>query len=179
MPPRTRMSVRTGRTRAATVAAVLALGTSLLASAPHAGAAEPDPAPVVDYCQGQCDDILPPGENGNATLVEILGNKAFGTHPAHSDDQLDRYDGLVAGHTGLTDQKLNDFFNDASFGVAKDQVESVTSPRDDVTITRDKVSGVPHIKGTTRYGTEFGAGFAAGQDRLWLMDLFRHIGRGN
>ncbi|MEU9464059.1 penicillin acylase family protein, partial [Streptomyces sp. NPDC048312] len=29
-----------------------------------------------------------------------------------------------------------------------------------------------------RYGTEFGAGFAAGQDRLWLMDLFRHIGRG-
>ncbi|MDP5310960.1 penicillin acylase family protein [Streptomyces poriferorum] len=178
MPPRTRMSVRTGRTRAATVAAVLALGTSLLASAPHAGAAEPDPAPVVDYCQGQCDDILPPGENGNATLVEILGNKAFGTHPAHSDDQLDRYDGLVAGHTGLTDQKLNDFFNDASFGVAKDQVESVTSPRADVTITRDKVSGVPHIKGTTRYGTEFGAGFAAGQDRLWLMDLFRHIGRG-
>src|SRR6478752_1871886 len=171
MPP------RTVKLRAATVAAVLALGTTLLAASPQAGAAA-EPAPVTDYCQGQCDDILPPGENGNATLVEILGNKAFGTHPAHSDDQLDRYNGLVAGHSGLTDQKLTDFFNDASFGVAKDQVESVTSPRDDVTITRDKSSGVPHIKGTTRYGTEFGAGFAAGQDRLWLMDLFRHIGRG-
>lgn len=84
----------------------------------------------------------------------------------------------MAGHTSLTDQKLTDFFNDASFGVAADQVESVTKPREDVTITRDKKSGVPHIKGTTRYGTEFGAGFAAGQDRLWLMDLFRHIGRG-
>ncbi|MFJ1823850.1 penicillin acylase family protein, partial [Streptomyces sp. NPDC088178] len=144
----------------------------------QSGAAAAEPAPVTDYCQGQCDDILPPGENGNATLVDILGNKAFGTHPAHSDDQLDRYNGLVAGHAGLTDQKLTDFFNDASFGVAKGQVESVTSPRDDVTITRDKASGVPHIKGTTRYGTEFGAGFAAGQDRLWLMDLFRHIGRG-
>ncbi|MGQ7748487.1 penicillin acylase family protein [Streptomyces sp. WC2508] len=171
MPP------RTVKLRAATVAAVLALGTTLLAASPQAGAAA-EPAPVTDYCQGQCDDILPPGENGNATLVEILGNKAFGTHPAHSDDQLDRYNGLVAGHSGLTDQKLTDFFNDASFGVPKDQVESVTSPRDDVTITRDKASGVPHIKGTTRYGTEFGAGFAAGQDRLWLMDLFRHIGRG-
>ncbi|MFJ1696351.1 penicillin acylase family protein [Streptomyces sp. NPDC088252] len=172
MPP------RTVKFRAATVAAVLALGTTLLAASPQSGAAAAEPAPVTDYCQGQCDDILPPGENGNATLVDILGNKAFGTHPAHSDDQLDRYNGLVAGHAGLTDQKLTDFFNDASFGVAKGQVESVTSPRDDVTITRDKASGVPHIKGTTRYGTEFGAGFAAGQDRLWLMDLFRHIGRG-
>ncbi|WP_406380392.1 penicillin acylase family protein [Streptomyces sp. NBC_01618] len=172
MPP------RTVKFRAATLAAVLALGTTLLAASPRSGAAAAEPAPVTDYCQGQCDDILPPGENGNATLVDILGNKAFGTHPAHSDDQLDRYNGLVAGHTALTDQKLTDFFNDASFGVPKDQVESVTSPRDDVTITRDKASGVPHIKGTTRYGTEFGAGFAAGQDRLWLMDLFRHIGRG-
>ncbi|MCX5413614.1 penicillin acylase family protein [Streptomyces sp. NBC_00059] len=172
MPPRT----RTLRTAAA--AAVLALGTSLLASVPSAGAAETETLAVTDHCGSQCADILPPGENGNATLVEILGNKAFGTHPAHSDDQLDRYNGLVAGHTSLTDQKLNDFFNDASFGVAADQVESVTSPRSDVTITRDKKSGVPHIKGTTRYGTEFGAGFAAGQDRLWLMDLFRHIGRG-
>lgn len=172
MPPRTRTL------RAATVAAVLALGTSLLASAPQAGAAPRETVAATDHCQGQCADILPPGENGNATLVEILGNKAFGTHPAHSDDQLDRYNGLVAGHTSLTDQKLTDFFNDASFGVAADQVESVTSPREDVTITRDKKSGVPHIKGTTRYGTEFGAGFAAGQDRLWLMDLFRHIGRG-
>lgn len=172
MPPRT----RTLRTAAA--AAVLALGTSLLATVPSAGAAEPEALAVTDHCEGRCADILPPGENGNATLVQILGNKAFGTHPPHSDDQLDRYNGLVAGHTSLTDQKLTDFFNDASFGVAADQVESVTKPREDVTITRDKKSGVPHIKGTTRYGTEFGAGFAAGQDRLWLMDLFRHIGRG-
>ncbi|MFF9569243.1 penicillin acylase family protein [Streptomyces sp. NPDC014685] len=172
MPP------RTVKLRAATVTAVLALGAALLAASPQSGAAAAEPAPVIDHCRGQCDDILPPGENGNATLVEILGNKTLGTHPAHSDDQLDRYNGLVAGHTGLTDQKLTEFFNDASFGVPEDQVESVVSPRSDVTITRDKASGVPHIKGTTRYGTEFGAGYAAGQDRLWLMDLFRHIGRG-
>ncbi|MFS0694902.1 penicillin acylase family protein [Streptomyces nitrosporeus] len=175
MPPRTRTL------RAATAAAALALGTSLLAAAPQATATPAEPAATAaatDHCQGQCADILPPGQNGNATLVEILGNKAFGTHPAHSDDQIDRYNGLVAGHTGLTDQKLTDFFNDASFGVPADQVESVTKPREDVTITRDKKTGVPHIQGTTRYGTEYGAGYAAGQDRLWLMDLFRHIGRG-
>ncbi|WP_406345261.1 penicillin acylase family protein [Streptomyces sp. NBC_00648] len=165
----------TARLRTATAATVIALSAALLAPLSQAGAAEP---PNSDYCLGRCGDILPPGENGNATLVEILGNKAFGTHPAHSDDQLGKYDALVAGQSSLTDDKLNSFFNDASLGVPSGQVASTSSPRPDVTITRDKATGVPHIKGTTRYGTEFGAGFAAGQDRLWLMDLFRHIGRG-
>ncbi|MFI1174564.1 penicillin acylase family protein [Streptomyces melanogenes] len=165
----------TARLRTATAATVIALAAALLAPLGQAGAAEP---PNSDYCLGRCGDILPPGENGNATLVEILGNKAFGTHPAHSDDQLGKYDALVAGQSTLTDDKLNSFFNDASFGVPGGQVASTSSPRPDVTITRDKATGVPHIKGTTRYGTEYGAGYAAGQDRLWLMDLFRHIGRG-
>ncbi|KUJ67253.1 penicillin acylase [Streptomyces albus subsp. albus] len=156
-------------------AALLALTAALAAPlSPTAQAADP----VTDYCQGRCADILPPGANGNATLVEILGNKAFGTHPAHSDDQLAPYDKLVSGYPTLTDGTLAEFFNDASFGVPEDQVASVTKPRADVTITRDKKTGVPHIKGTTREGTEFGAGYAAAQDRLWLMDLFRHVGRG-
>ncbi|MFJ2559789.1 MULTISPECIES: penicillin acylase family protein [unclassified Streptomyces] len=184
------MRRRTGRLNRATLtaAAVFALGAALLTpqtQATAAPAAHPAQTPTKaaaaadpDYCQGQCADILPPGQSGNATLAEILGNRLFGTFPAHASDQLGRYDSLVAGQDGLTDAKVTDFFNDASFGVPSDQVESVTSPRSDVTITRDKKTGVPHIKGTTRYGTEFGAGYAAGQDRLWMMDLFRHIGRG-
>lgn len=163
--------------------------TSLLATAavtaslmivPSAHAAEPVPSAFAadDYCLGQCGDILPPGNNGNATLAEILGHKAFGTRPAHSADQLGKYDGLVSGHSGLTNAQLTNFFNDASFGVPSDQVESTVKPRSDVTIVRDKKIGMPHITGTTRSGTMFGAGFAAAQDRLWLMDLFRHLGRG-
>ena len=31
-----------------------------------------------DHCGGQCSDILPPGQNGNATLAQILLNQAFG-----------------------------------------------------------------------------------------------------
>ncbi|MFJ2651407.1 penicillin acylase family protein [Streptomyces sp. NPDC087420] len=176
------LPARTLSTTALAAAAVFALGAALLSPPPRAAAADPDSVPVAaavaDHCAGQCDDLLPPGENGNATLAEILGNIVFGTHPAHSSDQLARYDALVAGRNTLTDSTLTTFFNDASFGVPANQVESVTTPRPDVTITRDKQTGVPHIKGTTRYGTEFGAGFAAGQDRLWMMDLFRHIGRG-
>ncbi|MDI3388783.1 penicillin acylase family protein [Streptomyces sp. B-S-A8] len=160
--------------------AAAALLGGLLAPLPQAAAAaEPEQATAAeDYCGGQCADILPPGANGSATLAEILGHRLFGTKPAHSDDQLGPYDALSSGYKSLTDDKLTDFFRDSSFGVPEDQVASVTKPREDVTITRDKQNGVPHIKGTTRYGTEFGAGYAAGQDRLWLIDLFRHIGRG-
>ncbi|GHB53004.1 penicillin acylase [Streptomyces viridiviolaceus] len=133
-----------------------------------------------DHCGGRCSDVLPPGQNGNATLAQILLNQAFGTQPAHADDQLGPYANLASGYPALTDDKINTFFNDASFGVPADQVASTVRPagRDDVTIVRDKKTGVPHITGTTRYGTEFGAGYAAAQDRLWLMDLFRHVGRG-
>ncbi|RVU25196.1 penicillin acylase family protein [Streptomyces antnestii] len=155
-------------------AAVFVLTAGLLSPAGQATAAEP----ATDYCGHQCADILPPGANGSATLTEILGHRLFGTQPAHADDQLGPYDALAAGYPSLTDDTLTQFFNDSSFGVPDGQVGSVTRPRDDVTITRDKKNGVPHVKGSTRYGTEFGAGYAAGQDRLWLIDLFRHIGRG-
>ncbi|WP_327256499.1 penicillin acylase family protein [Streptomyces sp. NBC_01244] len=172
------------RTRTAVATALIALGAALLTPAAPVASAAAAPAPLpiadyADYCGGQCADILPPGQSGNATLAQILAHKAFGTLPAHTSDQLARYDSLVAGYPGLTDAKVNEFFNDASFGVPADQVESTSSPRSDVTITRDKKSGVPHIKGTTRYGTSFGAGYAAAQDRLWQMDLFRHVGRGD
>ncbi|MHC3473995.1 penicillin acylase family protein [Streptomyces sp. 7R007] len=133
-----------------------------------------------DYCGGQCSDILPPGENGNATLAQILLNQAFGSQPAHAEDQLGPYANLAKGYSTLTTSTINTFFNDASFGVSSDQVASTEKPtgRGDVTIVRDKKTGVPHITGTTRYGTEFGAGYAAAEDRLWLMDVFRHVGRG-
>ncbi|AVH59622.1 MULTISPECIES: penicillin acylase family protein [Streptomyces] len=155
-----------------------AAGTSAEAGTAAAGTSAS--AAANDHCGGQCSDILPPGQNGNATLVEILLNQAFGTQPAHAEDQLAPYANLATGHPTLTEAKINDFFNDASFGVPSDQVASTTKPggRNDVTIVRDKKTGVPHITGTTRYGTEYGAGYAAAQDRLWLMDVFRHVGRG-
>ncbi|MFJ9738706.1 penicillin acylase family protein [Streptomyces sp. NPDC101166] len=151
----------------------LSVGTARTASAAELTA-------VNDHCGGQCSDILPPGQNGNATLAQILLNQAFGTQPAHAEDQLGPYANLAKGYPALTNSTINTFFNDASFGVPADQVASTVKPagRGDVTIVRDKKTGVPHITGTTRYGTEFGAGYAAAEDRLWLMDVFRHVGRG-
>ena len=162
-------------------ASVCVLIAGLLGPVTQATVAHPaEAAASNDYCGGQCSDILPPGENGNATLAQILLNQAFGTQPAHAEDQLGPYANLATGYSTLTDAKINTFFDDASFGVASDQVASTENPggRTDVTIVRDKKTGVPHITGTTRYGTEYGAGYAAAEDRLWLMDVFRHVGRG-
>ncbi|WP_306193083.1 penicillin acylase family protein [Streptomyces sp. MK5] len=163
-------------------ASVCVLITGLLSPFSPAVAAEARPAATAanDYCGGRCSDILPPGENGNATLAQILLNQAFGTQPGHAEDQLGPYADLAKGYPALTDDKVNAFFDDASFGVPADRVASTEKPagRGDVTIVRDKKTGVPHITGTTRYGTEFGAGYAAAEDRLWLMDVFRHVGRG-
>ncbi|MFD7709035.1 penicillin acylase family protein [Streptomyces sp. NPDC059785] len=163
-------------------AAICVLIAGLLSPVTQATAAdtEANAKAANDYCGGRCSDILPPGQNGNATLAQILLNQAFGTQPSHAEDQLAPYANLATGHTTLTDATIKNFFNDASFGVASDQIASTTRPanRTDVTIVRDKATGVPHITGTTRYGTEFGAGYAAAEDRLWLMDLFRHVGRG-
>ncbi|MEU2879124.1 penicillin acylase family protein [Streptomyces sp. NPDC007070] len=162
-------------------ASVCVLIAGLLSPFSPAMAADTAPkAAANDYCGGQCSDILPPGENGNATLAQILLNQGFGTQPSHAEDQLGPYANLAKGYPALTDDKINSFFNDASFGVPAGQVASTEKPagRGDVTIVRDKKTGVPHITGTTRYGTEFGAGYAAAEDRLWLMDVFRHVGRG-
>ena len=156
-----------------TAAMITAATLSPVAAAPATAAFA-----VNDYCLGECSDILPPGENGDATLAAILAHRAVGTMPAHSGDQLVPYANLVYNYTGLTGDQINNFFNDSSYGVAAADVESTISPRSDVTIVRDKKIGVAHITGTTRAGTMYGAGYAGARDRLFLMDLMRHVGRG-
>ncbi|MGW8530252.1 MULTISPECIES: penicillin acylase family protein [Nocardiopsidaceae] len=168
------------RRRLRTGASGLALAvTAATAAALPASPALAEPEPLADYCAPQgCRDILPPGQNGSATLVEILGHQVFGTRPEHSSSQLDMYDNLVHHYDGLTEEGLDDFFVDASFGVDPGDVDRRYQPREDVTITRDKSHGIPHIEGTTREGTMYGAGYAAAEDRLFLMDVLRRVGRG-
>ncbi|GAB3500279.1 penicillin acylase family protein [Nocardiopsis coralliicola] len=174
--PRPRPLLR--RAAAALVAVVCA--APLAAAVPAAADDGPDidaiMAAVEDHCgEDGCYDILPPGQSGDATLVEILGNQLFGTRPAHSSDQLDMYDNLNHEYEELDDARLGEYFQDASFGSPDGDPYS---PRDDVAIIRDEGYGVPHIYGETRSGTMFGAGFAVAEDRLFVMDVLRNLGRG-
>ncbi|MFC8845171.1 MULTISPECIES: penicillin acylase family protein [unclassified Micromonospora] len=170
-----------GATAAVGVAALLVAAptpTTTPASAAAAKAAVTSAFAADDYCLGECGDIVPPGQNGNATLVEILANQTLGTLPRHSADQLGKYADLVYGYAGLRPEQIGTFFNDASFGVPSGQVERDYSPRADVRVVRDRATGVPHVTGTTRGGTMYGAGYVGAEDRLFTMDLMRHVGRG-
>jgi len=89
------------------------------------------------------------------------------------------YSDLVFATPGIDPAGLDRFFKDASFGVKPEDVERSYSPRGDVTIVRDKGFGVPHVYGTTRAGSMFGAGYVGGEDRLFFMDVLRNLGRGS
>jgi acyl-homoserine lactone acylase PvdQ len=131
----------------------------------------------LDYCLAQCHSILPPGQNGNATFAEILAYRVFKTQPKHANDQYDKYERLVWDYKSLNRDGLQKYYTQHSLGLPAGGVESTVSPRQDVTIYREKATGVPHVRGTTRSGTMFGAGYASAGDRLFLMDVLRHVGR--
>jgi acyl-homoserine lactone acylase PvdQ len=157
--------------------AALAVATVLsIAAVPAARAA----APVAPYAAddfGGFRDVLPPGTNGRANVLEIGAFLTTGARPPHNDDQLAMYADLVRATPGLTAETLPNYFKDSTFGVRDGDVASTVSPRDDVTIVRDAGYGVPHIYGTTRGGAMFGEGYAAAQDRLFFIDVLRHLGR--
>ena len=138
-------------------------------------AAEVQPYRSGDF--GGFRDILPPGANGRANLVELAAFLATGARPRHNDDQRDMYARLLSATPGVTSDNLGALFKDASFGSPPGGQARAYRPRPDVTITRDAAFGVPHIYGTTRAGAMFGVGYAAAEDRLFLMDALRHAGR--
>jgi acyl-homoserine lactone acylase PvdQ len=126
-------------------------------------------------------NILPPGQNAGVTEA-MLGQidkalKGEGEFPPHYVDQLEMYEALI--HAGeLDDDALTNYFKDASFGVPDDDIDQVYSPHDDVVVIRDKSFGVPHIYGVTRYSTMFAQGYTTAEDRMFFMDVLRHVGRG-
>jgi hypothetical protein len=89
------------------------------------------------------------------------------------------YRDLVYGSPGVTADTLSRYYKDSSFGVKPGDVERTYSPggRDDVTVVRDKSFGVPHVYATTRAGAMFALGYVAAEDRLFFIDILRHLGR--
>ena len=169
--------------------AVVAIVAGVAAPSAHSqlpGGLPPLPLPGGQQVPGyQADDgrgfrnILPPGQNGLINAPQLGAFAGAGQRPPHSDDQLAMYGDLVYSTPGISAAGLDRFFKDASFGVKPGDIERSYSPRDDVTIVRDRGFGVPHIYGKTRAGSMFGAGYAGGEDRLFFMDVLRNLGRGS
>lgn len=123
-------------------------------------------------------NILPPGQGRYMNGPELLVAQLGGDQPPHNTDQVEMYDSLVQATPGLTGDRLTDFFKDATFGVPPDDIAAEYSPREGLTILRDESFGVPHVYGETRSDVMFGAGYVSAEDRLFMMDTLRHVGRG-
>jgi acyl-homoserine lactone acylase PvdQ len=186
--------------RRAGTAIVIALAAALGPATAHAQGPTPDP---YEDAGNSYRNILPPGQNGHANAADIAAFMASGDRPPHNSDQLQPYEDLVFATPGLSGGQLDEFFKDASFGVAPGDVEQKYQPCgetgpppdpcdpvaaqefggpnehpcNDVTVQRDEGYGVPHIYGATRSGAMCAAGYVAAEDRLFLIDVLRHAGR--
>src|SRR3954464_7367495 len=162
------------RRLAALTAALIAGTTGSAAAQLPASGPPPDASRAGDA--GGFLNVLPPGENGFDNALDLARFESSGTRPANADDQLPLYRDLLTAYPKLDANSLGTYFRDASFGAKPADVVRTYSPRSDVTIVRDKY-GVPHIYGSTRDGAEFGIGYATAEDRLFFLDVFRHLGR--
>jgi acyl-homoserine lactone acylase PvdQ len=159
------------------IVASLATAIACCASATSA-AADVQPYRTGDY--GGFQDVLAPGTNGRASLVELAAFLATGTRPQHNEDQRGMYARLLSATPGVTAKTIGGLFKDSSFGVAPGDQARAYDPgnRPGLTITRDRPFGVPHVYATTRNAAMFGLGYVGAEDRLFFMDVLRHAGRG-
>ena len=147
---------------------------SLVATSP--GVAQQSPVQPYGARDGAVTalNILPPGQGRYQNGPEALAM----TEWEHNADQIPLYEKMVQDAPNVSANALDDYFKDATFGVKPDDVAEEYSPREGVVILRDTSFGVPHVYGTTRADTMFGAGYVSAQDRMFMMDTLRHIGRG-
>jgi acyl-homoserine lactone acylase PvdQ len=102
-------------------------------------------------------NILPPGEGPN--LPDLT-------------TQIGMYDELTPLRGNVTAADLTLHYKPETLDLGGQPAVRVEHPRDGVTISRDRFD-VPHIVGTTRANTEFGAGWATAEDRGLYLQLLR------
>ena len=157
------------------VIVLLACGLAGVGCGSDSGSAGSLPDPFGDY--GVFLSIVPPGS------ADVNGG-VIGDDP-NSLNQLTMYENLVFSDAYPTPGELSDddlvpdYFKDEAFlpESAFDAVETLTDGAHTARIGRDDF-GVPHIFGDTREDVMFGTGYATATDRMFLVDVIRHFGRG-
>src|SRR4051812_35238876 len=119
--------------------------------------------------------ILPVGQGESVNAAELAQYELTGTPPPTFVNQLAPFENLLYDAPALTMDKLLADFPESTMGSGPPPL-TVETPRPGVTISRDALN-VPHIKGTTRADSLWGTGYAQAEDRLFEMDVLRHLGR--
>jgi acyl-homoserine lactone acylase PvdQ len=122
-------------------------------------------------------NVLPPGSaDANGGNIDADPN---------SMNQLVMYENLVFSDAYPTPGELSDddlapgYFKDAPLREESsfDSLRTVTDGTRAARIGRDEM-GVPHIFGEARGDVLFGTGYATATDRMFAIDVLRHVGRG-
>lgn len=166
---------------------------------PAGGGNPPPPPPPPSGAENVFLSAMPPGSNGNSAgavggplpgqpqvsypdnyrdQLDLYGNLAYALSPLKSQSCLPPAD--LAAHQPRSDQACN-YFKKAGLTLSEAEAVStttLTAPNGKtVTIRRDGW-GVPYVDGADRASAQYGLGYAAAQDRLWLFDVLRDAGRG-
>jgi acyl-homoserine lactone acylase PvdQ len=120
-------------------------------------------------------NILPPGQSGSVDAAEAAAAQA-GSLPENFADQLEMYDAFNrADLSTLTEDQLGNYYKDAPLTLKNSDAVRIDRPKPGVVVKWDDF-GVPYIEGRTREDAAWGSGYAGTLDRMFLMDLLRHVG---
>lgn len=137
---------------------VLTLAPLLVAGAGPASAADaPPPQPM------QIGTAMPPGNSGFVSVPGQAQGMATGEPGAYGEH--------------VDDQRVMFWDGEYKDGRFKAPTGTPQTPKDGVRLYEDD-KGVPVVYGDTTFDVWFGAGYAAGQQRLFLADAVRRMGRG-
>ncbi len=139
--------------------------------------------------------VLAFGEGQSSSAQDLAAFEAAGTAPPADLNQDQQYEGLEQAWPGLTAADLGKYYKDSSFqpepspstlsGILGTLGTGVTgappgveTPEPGVTVVRDPTYQVPRIYATTRGEAMWAAGYVTAEDRLFFMDVLRHVAEG-
>jgi acyl-homoserine lactone acylase PvdQ len=139
--------------------------------------------------------VLAFGEGESTSPQDLATYEAAGTVPSADLSQVQQYEGLEQAWPGFAAADLNKYYKDSSFqsepsqstlsGILGQLGTAVTgsppqaeTPEPGVTVVRDHTFQVPRIYADTRAEGMWAAGYVTAEDRLFFMDVLRHVAEG-
>ena len=146
-------------------------------AAPAAAAPQPQPYRANDA--GGFRNVLPPGTNGLANIARagcLPGHRRTPAPQRRPVRALPRP--ALRRAAGSTRPASGASSRTPASACAAATPSAPTARGADVTIVRDRGYGVPHIYADSRAAALWAVGYVSAEDRLFFMDIFRHLGRG-
>jgi len=147
-----------------------------LALVPVARAADPATDPAADF--GGFHSVLGVGQGQTVNGLGLAQFEATGQVPNSFVSQLSQYSGIERASLTFSPSDFSRFYKPSGFGLLPGGLASTETPQPGLRILRDTQFSVPRIYGSTRSQVMFGAGYATAQDRLFFMDVLRHMAEG-